>query len=178
MNLIQAIKRLSFTTSNGNRSNGGDVDALNVIIQWINKEKEKRINENRYFGKLVIYTLMRELDHFEDINLAERKINDILERPLEYWYDRLRLNFVSRELSLTYNILGIENIAEIWDKHKGKDNYFDMDMIRYDIHEREILIKNNKEEIIKSLLTWPQSEINAKMNIFITELLNEHGNKP
>ena len=178
MTIIQAIKRLSFTTSNGNKCNDGDVDALNTIIEWVNKEKETRINDNKYFGKLVIYTLLRELDYFEDINLAERKVNDILERSLAYWYDRIRLNFVTRELELTYKILGIENVAEVWDKHKGIDGYFDMDMIRYDAHESEVLIKNHKEEIIKSLLTWPQQEINAKFNVFISELLTEHGNKP
>lgn len=178
MNLIQAIKRLSFTTSNGNKANDSDVDALNVIIQWINNEKEKRINENRYFGKMVIYTYLRELDHFQDSNLAERKIHDILERPLEYWYDRIRLNFIMRELEITYGVLGFENTAEIWDKHKGNNSYFNMDSIRTDVLESNEVLKKNKDELIKSLLTWPQKEINAKMNLFITELLNEHGNKP
>lgn len=177
MTIIQAIKRLSFTTANSNKCNDGDVDALNVIIEWVNKEKETRINENRYFGKMIIYTYLRELDHFQDSNLAERKIHDILERPLEYWYDRVRLNFIMRELEITYGVLGFENIAEIWDNHKSNNGYFNMDAIRTDVLESNDILKKNKEEVIKSLLTWPQQEINAKMNLFITELLNEHGNK-
>lgn len=176
MNLIQAIKRLSFTISNGNKSNDVDVDALNIIIEWVNKEKEKRINENRYFGKLVIYTYLRELDYFQDANLAERKIHDILQKPLEYWYDRIRLNFIMRELEITYGILGFENTSEIWDKNKDDEGYFDMHQIRVDAHNSHKLIEENKDVIEETLRSWSQNEINAKMNIFITELLTEYGN--
>lgn len=178
MTIIQAIKRLSFTTSKGNKCNDGDVDALNTIIEWVNKEKETRINENRYFGKLAIYTYLRELDYYEDSNLAEVKINDILSRPLSYWYDRIRLNFVMRELELNYKILGFENIAEIWDKHKDENNYFDVSKIKNDGDASKKIFEDNVVDITKALLTWPQKEINANFNVFISELLTEHGNKP
>lgn len=179
MNLQKAFQRLEWRFSKGKfEPNQNDVDALQFIADWINREKEERINQNRYFGKIVIYCLLREIDYFRDIHFAEKKLHDILSRPLEYWYDRVRLSFLIKEFEEAKEVLGIEEFVDIWDKHKDEKGYFDRTKIDPQIEANINLLKENKGLLEKSLDSFNQKEINAKLNHFITELLNEYGNKP
>lgn len=179
MNILKDIGRLSwrFGTKKAFLPNQEDINALNSIITWVNREKEQRINENRYFGKLAIYCLMREIEHFKDTKMAERKLHNILELPLEYWYDRFRLLRVMRDFNETKEMLNIQDVVEIWDKHKGPDGYLDMEAMRKDAAENKKLMAEHQDVLLQSLTRWEQSEINGALNYFISELLNEHGNK-
>lgn len=179
MNLQKAFQRLEWRFSKGNFTpNQNDADALQFLADWVNREKSDRLNQNRYFGKMVIYCLMREIDFFKDVKLAEKKLNEILELPIEYWYDRYRLQRVMRDFQDTMDVLNITHFTEVWDKHKDDKGYFDMEAIRTETAENDALMKENKDLLIQSLTRWKQKEINGILNLFITELLNEHGDKP
>lgn len=176
MNLIQAIKRLSFTTSNGNKANDSDVDALNVIIQWINREKEERLNYNWHFAKITVYMYINLLIyHKGNKQICEREIQEVLEKPIEYWYNFFREELNRNEFNTSCEFLGIEdyyyddlekgilNLEKIRQQHKDK---------------KEILSsKENQELLIKSLNAWSDKEVYNNLNHFLTELLNKYADK-
>ena len=43
---MKAINRLAYTISNGNKPNATDVEALNQLIEYINKEKQNTHDPN------------------------------------------------------------------------------------------------------------------------------------
>lgn len=179
MNLQKAFRRISWRFSNGTFTpNQNDVDALKFIADWVNREKEESINRNRHFGKLAVYCLMREIEFFDNIHFAERKLHDVLENPLEYWYDRYRLLRIMRDFKESKEILGIDEFPAIWDKLKDSDGKVDIDAKNQVLSDNYRMIEDNREVLKKSLDSWNQSEINKMLNHFITELLNEYGNKP
>lgn len=115
MNLIDAIKRLSYTTANGYKSNQKDVDALNIVIEWINREKEKKVNYNTYFGKLVISYYIDLIQHYDWDNLmTEKVIQEMLDKPIKEYYERFKNVMNTKAYIDTANILGIDldNIHE------------------------------------------------------------------
>jgi len=179
MTIEKAMQRMFWRIQNGKfEPNENDLQSITFIAEWINREKQIRINQNRYFGKILIYTLMREIDFFEDSNLAEVKIHDILNHPINYWYDRFRLLCVTRELTINLEILGIDHITKIWDRNKDNNGYLDVEKIQQEGKESDRLLNENKEALIKSINLWSQKEVNDKLNNFISELLNEYGNMP
>jgi hypothetical protein len=179
MNLQKAFQRFEWRLSNGKfEPNQGDIDALQFIAEWVNWEKEVRVNENRYFGKIVIYCLLREMDYFGDIHLAETKIHDVLKKPIEYWYDRVRLIILLKEFEDSKSVLGIKEFVELWDNAKDESGFVDRFRLDPQIQANLELLQMNAEPLKKSLDSWKQKEINDKLNNFISDLLNEYGTKP
>ena len=58
---MKAINRLAYTISNGNKPNTSDVEALNQLIDYVNKEKERELNNNRLFAKLYVNVFKNDL---------------------------------------------------------------------------------------------------------------------
>ena len=48
------IKRLSYTIGKGNKPNANDIEALNGVIEYVNQEKERSLNNHQLFAKLYI----------------------------------------------------------------------------------------------------------------------------
>lgn len=179
MNIDKAFQRLSWRLSSGKfEPNQNDVDALTFLADWVNREKEEKINQNRYFGKMVIYTLIREIEWLKDTKMAESKIHHVLKMPLAYWYDRYRMQRVMRDFQETMDVLGIEHFYAIWDKHKDENGYFDMAKIKPETVSNDELFNRHKSELEKSLTRWEQPEVTTALNHMLSELLNEYGNMP
>jgi len=178
--IAKHIQRISwrFTTKKPFLPDKEDKAALNEIIKWVNREKDERYNKQNVFAKLSIYALMREIDYFGDIHFAERQIHDVLKMPLVYWLDRFRLMQIMRSFADTKQMLGIEDISDIWDRNKNLDGYLDVEKLKLDATVIKNLEIENKGNLFKSLDSWQQEEINKKMKYFITELLNEYADKP
>ena len=58
---MKAINRLAYTISNGNKPNASDVEALNQLIDYVNKEKQRELNNNRLFAKLYVNVFKNDL---------------------------------------------------------------------------------------------------------------------
>ncbi|KGO88074.1 hypothetical protein Q765_03185 [Flavobacterium rivuli WB 3.3-2 = DSM 21788] len=177
-NIINNIQRLNWrmVSKKAFMPNEDDKAALKGIVEWIDREKENRINNNRYFAKIVIYCLMREIDFFGNMHFAERKIHQVLKFPAVYWYDRFRLQRIMRDFQQSKEVLGIEDISEIWDRNTSENGYLDMDKIKAEWSESKKLTKEHQSILLKSLDSWQQPDINNRLNHFVTELLNEYGN--
>lgn len=167
MTIEKSIQRLIWRFTNGKfEPNQNDKESLKFICEWINREKEQRINQNRYFAKIIIYCFIHELNFYNDKHFSERKIQEILELPLEHWYSEFREHINRHELNIAFNKMGIEY------------PYSDKNEVEQKISLNKQKFKENEEYAIKSLDKYSQEQVTKRLNIFITELLNKYGNMP
>jgi len=94
MKLKEAIQRLSFTVSKQNKPNSTDAEALNKIMEYVNNSIKKEVNENELFAKLYVYSLIKETVFYKgDIDMAQKRINEVLRKSLYSIYESHRDNF-------------------------------------------------------------------------------------
>ena len=82
MILKEAVKRLSFTISKGNKPNQNDVEAFNEVIRNLKLSEQETVQENLLFAKLYTFTLSELLSYYTDIDMANKEINRILSEPM------------------------------------------------------------------------------------------------
>jgi hypothetical protein len=94
MKLKESIQRLSFTVSKQNKPNNTDAEALNKVLEYVNGTIKKEVNENELFAKLYVYLLINETVFYKgNIDLAQKRINEILRKSLYSLYESHRDNF-------------------------------------------------------------------------------------
>lgn len=75
---MKAINRLAYTISKGNKPNANDAAALNEIIDYVNKEKERELDNNMLFAKLYINafknSLIKNKGNYKDIVASLKSI--------------------------------------------------------------------------------------------------------
>lgn len=82
MKIKDAFKRLHFTISNGNKPNGTDAEAFNDICEIFKQQEEKTIQDNLLFAKLYTLTLEKLTGTYNDVDFANKRLNDILSEPM------------------------------------------------------------------------------------------------
>lgn len=87
------IDRIKWRISNGGwKANQLDLDALNGIIEYANKEQDETFAENEQFAKLYIYLYLEFLRYFDCTvyeKQPEKTIQSILNRSLDVLLDDL-----------------------------------------------------------------------------------------
>lgn len=96
MKLKEAIKRLGFTISKQNKPNQTDADAFNLIIDYFKASEEKTIQENLLFAKLYAYTLQEFTRCYDNPDIANKKLNELLSQTME-----MRIEMLLRQLKYT-----------------------------------------------------------------------------
>ena len=99
MKTSEALKRLHFTISKGNKPNQLDIEALNQIIRDQKKQAEETTKEHYLFAKLYAVVLRSNTEFLGDITEANRVVNDILSNSLEEQLRRLLLVLKGQNLS-------------------------------------------------------------------------------
>ena len=99
MNTTEALKRLRFTISKGNKPNQLDIEALNQIIRDQKKQAEETTKEHYLFAKLYSVVLRSNTEFLGDITKANKVVNDILSSSLEDQLQRLLLVLKHQNLS-------------------------------------------------------------------------------
>ena len=99
MNTTEALKRLHFTISKGNKPNQLDIEALNQIIRDQKKQAEETTKYHYLFAKLYAVVLRSNTEFLGDITEANRVVNDILSNSLEEQLRRLLLVLKGQNLS-------------------------------------------------------------------------------
>ena len=78
------IKRLAFTISKGNKPNQNDAEALNGVIEYVNDEKKRHINNYHLFAKLFVNVLRNDLIRNDyDYRLITNSLDMVLRMDLE-----------------------------------------------------------------------------------------------
>jgi len=107
MKITEAIQRLSYTISNGNKPNETDKLALNKIIQDLNKSAEETTQEHILFAKLYAVLLRQFSMHYNNIDFANEMINKQLSTSLDYHLELLRLEFCRISLDDFFRSKGV-----------------------------------------------------------------------
>lgn len=154
MNLKKSIERLSFTISKQNKPNQTDADALNVILQTLGKIEENAIDKNLPFSKLFIFLLTELTIHYDNSNLANKKINEVLNTSTENLIQHLVLALKKQELSKIFN-----------------DDFL-KPMNDSDIKKTFLNYPNFKEKFLESYEFWNYENTLAALKKTITLSLN------
>ena len=107
MKITEAIQRLSYTISKGNKPNETDKIALNKIIQDFNKSVEETTQDHVLFAKLYAILLREFSMHYNDIDFANKMINKQLATSLDYHLEMLRMEFCRISLTDFFRSKGV-----------------------------------------------------------------------
>ena len=121
----KAFNRLGwrFTSSKPFSPNDNDIDALNCIINWVNRQTSQTIKNNQLFAKLYIYHLNQTIRYFESTvfnDIPQKDLNRLLDLPLANFYNafhkELQSNNVTRVVE-NGNIPKDEVLKELQEKY-------------------------------------------------------------
>ena len=98
MKLTDAFKRLRFTISNQNKPNQTDAEAFNEISKYFELHHKDIIQDNLLFAKLYAFVLAELLQHYTEIEFAQKQLNKILSEPIEDRIEYLYMNLKTMEL--------------------------------------------------------------------------------
>lgn len=163
MKLKEAIQRLSFTVSKQNKPNPTDAEALNKILEYVNGTIKKEINENELFAKLYVYLLLNEVVFYKgDVDMGQKRINEVLQIPLIDMYENFRMSFNAIALN---NFLHENGLSE---KHP----------LQYNKEEESVNLKLTQHPdyipLMKGILESEENEM--QLNWLITLTLNKFKN--
>jgi hypothetical protein len=91
MKIQDAIKRLSYTISEGNKPNDTDKIALNKLIRDHNQNAKESVEHHLLFAKMYAVMLKTNTEFHGDVQAANKDLNKILRDPLEFHLENLRM---------------------------------------------------------------------------------------
>lgn len=90
MKVKDALQRLGFTISKQNKPNATDAEAFNKILWFVNESIEQNPNRNICFAKLYIWFLFHNIKAYQCIDLAQKRVHDVLDLDIEHLYTQLQ----------------------------------------------------------------------------------------
>jgi hypothetical protein len=166
MNTKEAINRLSYTIGNGNKPNQTDKVAMNSIINFVNKSDADNVHENALFAKLYTLILSDFLEHYKDIDFANKVLNVELSRPLEFHVRVLLQRLNSLDLTNFFKSKGIVDTLII--------NQPDW-MERYQAN-KHLFPAISTNELLEASENWDFDNLVAHLNRNINESLITYKN--
>ena len=166
MSLHTAIQRFSWRLSNGNfKPVAKDVECFNEIIEWINKEKETRLNHNRLFAKLYLERLAKEIVFCKsDYQEAQERLHRMLVIPLERYYESFSNEMKYNNISNYCESIGIDKPL-VWMNEKNKTQ----------------ALKELEPDVFKSIVSseyWNLEKTTDRLNDLLTDALNKYSDLP
>jgi DNA integrity scanning protein DisA with diadenylate cyclase activity len=138
-----------------------DIDCLKFLAEWANREKEKNKQENILFAKLFCYVFIQEIQHFKDINFAQKSMHDILNLPLELHYQKFAQKLNDFEFNQYLKSIGINSEAILFSENEA---------------DKEKL--KNAKYFFENLNKWDLEKVTKSLNNQITESINRYDHKP
>lgn len=167
MTIEKAMQRLFWRMGNGQFTpNKNDFDALKEVAEWINREKQRELQENTIFAKMYVYCFIHEIEFYKDIDIAQKRIHDILKQPITIRYNEFLKTINNHELDKFRKSIGLK------DKHP-------LERTAEEDLEQNSIISNNSELLEKYFLgVWDYTESSESLNNQITEAINNYKNLP
>jgi hypothetical protein len=165
MTIEKAMQRIVWRVSNGNYTpNQNDVEAVTALSEWINRQKTEEIQKNRIFAKMYVYCFINELQFYQDIKFAQKKLHEILKTPVVELYENFKNKYNAVELNNFKKSLGFSNLHPLATSKEQSQKEAD-------------LIKENHEVIQKYVLgIWTTEKIQNGLNNQISEAINNYKN--
>jgi hypothetical protein len=107
MKIQDAVSRLSYTISKGNKPNESDKIALNKVIQDLNANATSNVQEHHLFAKLYAIILKDFISNYQDADFANKQINKELNHPIGYHIELLRLELNRLEVQNYFKSKGV-----------------------------------------------------------------------
>lgn len=98
MKLSEAFSRLRFTLSKQHKPNEKDIEAFNKICEVFASTEKATIEDNMHFCKLYAWAFYNLIPHTNDADLANKKINSIIQEPIDMHINRLVMELKAMEL--------------------------------------------------------------------------------
>jgi len=146
MKIQDAISRLSYTISKGNKPNETDKIALNKVIHDLNANATETLNEYFLFAKLYALVLTDFIKHYEDVDFANTQINKELSHPIGYHLEILRMQLNQMEMKNFWKSQGI--IDPLLNETNHKDY-------------KHIYPKIDTAKMLETLDTWDLDTVTA-----------------
>ena len=156
------IDRLKYTFSKGNKINQNDIEALNGIIKYVNKEKERELNNYHLFAKLYISVFTSEIYKTKgNYQLISDSLRRTLKRPLESIYDDFHQQMNETEFEILAKVLGLS------DKHP---------VLRTDQENEndKRIIKENAKDLTQALSHYNKEDVYDRLNKVISNLIEDY----
>lgn len=157
----EAINRLSYTISKGNKPNETDKVALNSLIKFINNSDKEVVQENLLFAKLYTIVLSDFLLNYKDIDFANKQLNKELSTPLEFHVQILEQRLKTFEVENYFKSKGIV------DPLLTDDNFE-----KY----KHLFPSVNSREFAESFDYWDYNNVVSHLNRNINESLTTYKN--
>lgn len=174
MNIDKNIERLGFTLSNGNKPNQSDIDALNNVIEWVEKHRSDTIRNNQLFAKLYIYHLNEKIKYYStDVSdfLPQKELSRILDMPLDNFYKSftIRLNDDAKNAIVDITRNGVESkTVEGYPKHPTEFTDEENEIIKNNIAN---LTDEQKKQL--TVDSWHLEDVTYKLDLMVNEALNK-----
>lgn len=165
MTIEKAMQRIVWRVSNGTYTpNQNDIEAVTEVAEWINRQKTNEIQNNRLFAKTYVYCFINELQFYQDIKFAQKKLHEILKTPLPNLYENFKDRFNLVELNNIKNSFGFSNLHPLEISKEQK--------------EKEAQILNDNFDLIQKYVfgIWTSEKIEKGLNSQISEAINNYKN--
>jgi hypothetical protein len=132
-----------------------DFDCLTFLAEWVNREKKTNKQQNILFAKLYCHVFIQEIQHYKDIEFAQKSMNDILELDLYSHYVKFKDRLNDVEFNKYLISIGIDPEKRFFDdsdKLKEAENFF------------------------KKVNQWNIDQVEKSLNAQITESINRFDN--
>jgi hypothetical protein len=167
MNIEKALNRIQWRMTNEKFTpNEKDKEATDFLTNWIKQQKETEIKENLLFGKLFVRSLIIELVYWGCVKTSCRKIQEDMELPINYFYEKLKDTLNSQELEAFKKAIGYNM------------NHPQLRTQEQEQHNKKLIIKHREQFEKHAKGLWSDMEVYGSLNNQITEILNKYKNKP
>lgn len=159
MTIDTALLELYNKVKDDPNSTPEQINAINTTVEWINSQKKSHLENHKLFSKLYIIYFGQLIQHFQDIEFAQKEIHKELSESIPYHVFWLREK--------------INNLEFVnWSKRVGisqKDYNF---LTEEEIQERNALLKKHEIDCILHTNKWSEKQINQSVNNQISESIN------
>jgi len=162
---LENAKKRVFNVFKRNKENiyKEDIEALKTINTELELKRDKYVNDNLLFAKLLVYVLDRNVHQNGDIKASIKIVADILKEPLDYHLQMFQINLNQKGIdsylqSLGFNLEHLDNSKEI------------------KINNDKILKENEKEIIEKLKINWTFENVSKSIYNTANEFLKDIDN--
>ena len=176
MDIEDAINRISWRFKNENIKineskiiiNQKDVEAVDFLVDWINRQKKQELQENILFAKLFTYAFTNEIIYQQgQPQEALHRLQEVVKRPIQEHYDKVR-----EYLNMFEQTSYMKSIGGNFDKHPAL-------MTKEEKNKEVELLKINEIETIRFMKgAWSIEQVYKSLNNTITEFINRYKNLP
>ena len=104
--------------------NQEDIDAMNEIIEYVDRKEKQQLVDNQLFGKLYIYLYMEFIKYYKTTvfdPIPQVELNEILDKPIKAIVSDFKDALNESELYISMDVKK-DATSKIWDYEEVAEN--------------------------------------------------------